>query len=824
MRSKVPTLVVLCLLAGVTTVRPAAARPDGPADAAHIQLALQRLNVLGSVLYLAAHPDDENTAALAYFENERLFRTAYLAVTRGDGGQNLIGTEQAELMGVLRTQELLAARRIDGAQQFFTRANDFGYSKNTEEALSVWGHEEILADVVWVIRTFRPDVIITRFTPQWGGHGHHTASALLAQEAFEAAGDPARFPEQLQHTQIWSPKRLMADSRGNAAVTVDLGVYNPLLGASYTEIAARSRSQHKSQGFGSTPRRGPSPDSFTLTAGAPATSDVFDEVDTSWGRIPGGRAVGDLIAKATAAFRPAEPSAVVPTLLDALDRLDTLSDGYWKRVKREELLDVIRDCMGLWLSAEARDWAASPGGSVVVAIEAVNRSPISARIRNVGLSYPAATVSSDTAPGDLVSNHPVDMRVTVRIPEDAPISQPYWLDRPPLKGRYQVTDPRLIGQPESPPAMTATFRLTVAGHEVEYVVPVDFRWTDPVRGEQRRDFLVAPPVVLDLGASAIVFGDRSPRTLEVGVEAIRSGSTGTVSLELPRGWTAAPSTVAFNLEGRGDRLTARFEVTPGPDATPDGRITAVARIDGAQVSRGMKTVDYAHIPLQVLFPDASARLVQVDLEGTGGRIGYVMGPGDEVPEALRQIGYRVDLLDDADLIGGDLSVYETIVTGVRAYNTRDVLGRAQPRLMEYVRGGGTMIVQYNNNRGLAADPIGPYPIQLSRDRVTVEEAPVTFIDPAHPLLTGPNRITTEEFNGWVQERGLYFAGSWDDRYQSVWSSHDPGEQPLGGGMLYARYGEGVFMYSAYDWFRQLPAGVPGAYRLFVNMLAAGRSR
>ncbi len=804
------------------------AQPPRLLNAAELQLALKKLNVLGSALYIAAHPDDENTALLAYLSRERLVRTAYLAVTRGDGGQNLLGSEKGTLMGVLRTQELLAARRIDGAEQFFTRAIDFGYSKSPEESMAIWGRDKVLSDMVWVIRKFRPDIILTRFPKSGGGHGHHTASAILAEEAFQAAGDPSRFPEQLKYVQPWQPRRLLWNAWPRrwgprpadlpATLHVDVGTYNPLLGKSYTEIAAESRSMHKSQGFGSAARRGSSIEDFALVAGDPANGDLFDGIDLSWSRLPGGREVGRLLRQAERAFDPEHPAAIVPLLLKAYARLDALPPGYWVKQKKKELLAVLQSCTGLWLEATAGDYSVAPGGTVKVRLKALNRSDAPLVLERVALPYNAG---SDLLNRELKNNQPVELQVLIPLPENAELSQPYWLRQKPGKGTYRVDDPTLIGLPENPPALTADFTVRVDRRRLRFDIPVLYRWTDPVAGEQVRPFEIVPEVAVNLEEKAYVFPDQRVKEIRLKLLAGAPDVSGEVRLSLPSGWRATPEAISFSLQDKYDETEVSFTLRP-PAKPATGTLTAVVETGRGTWSRSLVTIEYPHIPIQTLFPPAEARLVRVDLRKRGTRIGYVMGSGDDIPASLHQVGYDVTLLSDEDLEGADLSGFDAVITGVRAFNTRPRLKQQRRRLLDYVRSGGTLIVQYNTNRRLVTDEIGPYPFHISRDRVTVEEAAVTFLNPDHPLLNSPNKITQEDFQGWVQERGLYFADEWDGRYQTVLSSHDPGEGPKEGGLLFARYGKGVFIYTGYAFFRQLPAGVPGAYRLFVNMISAGK--
>ncbi|MCE5308609.1 MAG: hypothetical protein LLG20_13300, partial [Acidobacteriales bacterium] len=401
--------------------------------------------------------------------------------------------------------------------------------------------------------------------------------------------------------------------------------------------------------------------------------------------------------------------------------------------------------------------------------------------------------------------------------------------QPPHGGAYTVADPQLVGRPESPAAISARFKLRLDSEEIELTRPVVYRWVDRVRGELTRPVVVAPPVAVELSEQAMLFPDAKPRKVEVRVKPVRSsGAAGEVRLRVPQGWTAVPAARKFGLAAAGEQASVAFDVQP--PATPSrGELRAVAVVDGHEIGVGYETIQYEHISPQTLFPPAIAGLVRADVRTLARNIGYVMGAGDEVPKALEQLGCRVTLLSADDLAGGDLRGYDAIVTGIRAYNVRADLRANQRRLLEYVAGGGTLVVQYNVLEGgfLAGNPratehIGPYPIRISRDRVSVEDAPVTLPNPAHPLLTAPNRIEPADFDGWVQERGLYFASEWDQHYQPLFESHDPGEPPRVGGTLYTRYGKGAYVFTGYSWFRQLPAGVPGAFRIFANLISAGK--
>jgi LmbE family N-acetylglucosaminyl deacetylase len=828
-----PSTIALLLLLFLLVTPPARAQRPAQPDAAETQAALRRLPVMGSVLYVGAHPDDENTALLAYLARGRGVRTAYLSLTRGDGGQNLLGAEKGELLGLVRTQELLAARRADGAEQFFTRAIDFGFSKSPEEAFRIWGHDAVLADVVWVVRRFRPDVIIARFpTTGEGGHGHHTASAILASEAFDAAGDPLRFPEQLKYVQPWKPKRLLWNvfnfrpndipKDADKLLSADVGAYDPLLGKSYTEIAAESRTMHKSQGQGTPERRGPAPNYFAHLKGEPAAKDIFDGVDLTWRRVAGGESVGKLLAEAAQKYDPANPQAVLPLLLDAHRELEKLpKDDALLESKRAALVEVIRACAGLWVEAIAAEPYVTPGSPVKVTTTVVNRSGFPLKLESVG----ASSAGVDVLRAELKNNQPLTKETTLNVPQDAPYSQPYWLRDAPGKGLFRVDRQELIGVPENLPSLTLTLPV-VFGNETEVIkfqAPVLFRWTDRVRGDLYRPVVVVPEFAVGVEEKTLVFPDRQPKQARVSLKSnVASETAGTLRLKLPAGWTASPAEVPVTLKGKGEEFKATFNVTP-PSGAEVGTLAAEFESSGKTFTRGVFEIDYPHIPRQTLFPAAEAKLVRVDLQRRGNHIGYVMGSGDEAPEALRQVGYDVTLLSDEDLDAGDLSRFDAVVTGVRAYNTRAALRRQQKRLLEYVERGGTLVVEYNTpDRTLEGAQLGPYPFKLTQDRVTDEEAAVTLLAPTDALLNEPNKITAADFQSWVQERGLYFASDWDARYTPLFASHDPGEQDLKGSTLVARVGRGTYVFTSLAFFRQLPAGVPGAYRLFVNMISAGK--
>lgn len=850
--------IVLLAVAFVSGPLPAASfGPERPAPAGELLLKLKKLRTLGSVLYVAAHPDDENTAMIAAFAEGRLMRTAYLSVTRGDGGQNLIGSELGPSLGLVRTHELLSARRIDGGEQMFTRAIDFGYSKTPEETLRVWGREEVLRDVVRAIRTFRPDVVIARFPETGdGGHGHHTASAILAREAFVAAGDPKSFPEQIgEGLAPWKPRRLFWNAwRRDGkpienAIPFELGDYNPLLGRSYTETAAESRSQHKSQGFGSSERRGRLTNGLVLLEGEAVKTDPFEGIDVTWNRVRGGERVGALLAEAESAFEPRDPGAVLPKLTAAHSALRALPSDPWIEVKRRELLDAIRSASGLWLEAMAASPSATPGSTFRLNVTALVRAGAPATL--VGVEVPWGTGEGLPSGAELKLNEPVLGGTSIPVPPDAEVTQPHWLKSPPGRGLYSVPEPRDAIRPDGA-ALRVRFGVAMGGETLEFEVPVLFRRTDPVKGEEIRPFVVEPPVTLELEEDVVVLPDDRPRTVRVTVRAAEPPTTrggpppltpaivaaatgegtkdsaaalvkidGAVRLGLPREWRVEPAVRSISLVP-GSAETFEFTVHP-PDQPGVASLKAEASIGGNSWFLARRRIEYPHLPPLTFFPRAEARAVHVDLARNASRIGYVSGPGDEVPGVLRQMGFSVTLLSADDLLRGDLARFDTVVLGIRAANTRAELKDAMPRLFSWVEAGGTLVLQYNTSFEQVTDQLGPFPLKLGRDRVTVEEAPVTFLAPEHPLLLRPNRIGPGDFEGWVQERGLYFPATWDERYTPLLGMADPGEKETKGSLLVARHGKGTYVYTGLSFFRQLPAGVPGAMRLFANLVSGGRN-
>lgn len=806
--------------------------------AGEILLELKKLNTVGSALYVAAHPDDENTALLAYFANERLVRAGYLSLTRGDGGQNLIGAEQDALLGLIRTQELLQARKTDGAEQMFTRADDFGFSKNAQESFEIWGKADMLADVVWAIRKFRPDVIVTRFPPtRDAGHGHHEASCLLALEAFEAAADPKKFPEQLKYVQTWQAKRIAWNSYSRGFrnlppdsakfVTVELGNFNPLLGKSNLVLAAESRSMHKSQGFGSSKPHGSRTDFLSHFKGEVASTDIFEGIDLSWNRLKGTEEIGKILKQAYEQYKPENPSAIVPLLLQANQLIikhpkTDYETKHWLLNKQEHLKNIIGACLGLWLEANAREYSVAKGDSVDLSLEVVKNSDTDVKLEKIEIYSTVNQVLDliDSLPKTLNRGQLLIERSKILIQKNELDTQPYWLRKPTKKGLFQVDKLDLIGLPENIAPIQVNFSLRIGNDLFVFNRPLVYKWTKPDEGELYRNFEITPEVMANLSESVFMFADNKAQNFKITLKAGQAKTKGEVKLALPQGWKVEPAISSFNLNRKEEEVDLNFLITP-PQKTSNGQVEVMIKTERNPtftLAQGIRRLTYPHIPIQTLFPEASAKISKLEVKLSGNlNIGYIEGAGDDIPQHLRQLGYQVTMLKNGQ-IKEDLSKYQAIIVGIRAYNTEDWLKFAQDKLMEYVKNGGTLLIQYHTNQRLVTQNLGPYPFTIGRERVTVEEAPIKFLKPEHPILNFPNKITEKDFEGWVQERGLYFAEKWDEQYQTVLASNDPKEKELAGGLLCADYGKGRFIYTGYAFFRQIPAGVEGAYRLLVNLI------
>ena len=805
---------------------------------AEMYQSLLKLKVLGAVLYVAAHPDDENTRLITYLSKDKLYRTGYLSMTRGDGGQNLVGEEQGIELGLLRTQELLAARRTDGGEQFFTRAFDFGYSKTPEETFSKWDKEKILADVVWVIRKFQPDIIVTRFpTTGEGGHGHHTGSAILANEAFAAAADPSRFPEQLKYVSVWQTKRVMWNTfnfGGNNTTRedqfkVDVGGYNPLLGKSYGEIAAESRSQHKSQGFGVPASRGESWEYFRAVKGDQPVNDLLDGVDPTWNRVKGGAAVAAMLDSIGARFDFIHPEKSVKGLVQLYQLISSLPDHYWKTQKLKEVEQLITQCSGLFLDVTTTEQFAVQSDSVRVSFSLNNRLGAEAVLEGFSISGFDSVLNKK-----LDKNKNLSFSKTLYVPVEKPITQPYWLVSKMEEGSFNVANQQKIGQPDADPAYEAVLNISIYGTSFRFTRPVRYKFTDPVRGELYWPLVVVPPAEFEFTeANNISVNDTTAQTaLHFSTNLRKDTSAYHVQLKYPSAkWYAKRQEFTYKPwpEWPDNSSNAAFfnlrPVTKNKNSTDSVSVTVIQNTKPIYAGE-RKQVKYDHVPSIIYFKDAKANLVQIDLKTYGKKIGYITGAGDKVPEALEQMGYEVTLLGDKELSKNNLSQFDAIITGVRAYNTHPWMNKHFDKLMKYVNEGGNMIVQYNtsNQIGPVKAKIGPYPFVITRNRVTDENATVKMLNPEHPVFTFPNKITADDFTGWKQERSIYHASDTSGKFENLISMADPREKSDDGSLLVAKYGKGWFTYTGLVFFRELPAGVPGAYRLLANIIALNKKK
>lgn len=800
--------------------------------ASEIKLKIKKLNFLGSVLYVAAHPDDENTRAISYFISDQLAATAYLSMTRGDGGQNLIGPEIRDLLGLIRTQELLAARRIDGGQQFFTRANDFGFSKNSKETFDIWNKDEILSDVIRVYRKFQPDVIITRFPPdERAGHGHHTASAMLAIEAFDKSNDPTIFPDQIKDLSVWQPKRLFVNTgqwwnktineNSPGVVTINVGTYNTLLGKSYSEIAAESRTQHKSQGFGSPGRRGDAPEFLEFTKGEKAIKNIFEGVNTTWSRVKGAESIATIVDQAVKEFKDEDPAASVPQLLKIRKAIVALPTSVWKNRKENEVNRLIQDCLGLYAETTANVFWASPGEKIKTNFEVINRSGVDlslSAIHTTQLSFDSAVSTG------LKKNATLIFKSEKKLNGDLNYSDPYWLKEPHSQGLFTVKDKALIGSPENQPAVTFDFTFTLLGEQLVIHSPLIYKWTDPVKGELMRPFEIVPPVFVNLNKPVYLFSDQSQKEVTVILKSSKDNCSGKVELKLPADWKSEPSSFQFEIKKRGEEQHFTFNVLPSKEESTT-TIEAMATIDDKVFDHSLKIIQYDHIPVQTLLPKTSSEAMRINLRKEGGVIGYIKGAGDDIPSSLRNMGYEVWEMKDEEVTAANLKKVDAIVLGIRALNTNERIRHFMPALLNYTKEGGTMVVQYNTNFDLEieADKFSPFSITMSRDRVTQENSEVRILKPDHALLNNPNKIGSKDFEGWVQERGLYFPSAWASEYEALLSMNDAGEPAKDGSLLVANYGNGHYVYTSLSFFRELPEGVPGAYKLFANIVSLGKN-
>lgn len=804
-------------------------RPQKP-NAVEIYHQIEKLNFLGSVLYVAAHPDDENTRLISYLSNEKNARTGYLSLTRGDGGQNLIGPELRELLGVIRTQELIEARKIDGGEQLFSRANDFGYSKTPDETLQIWDKEQVLSDVIWAIRKFQPDVIINRFDHRSPGttHGHHTASAMLSLEAFDKTNDKSIFPNQLQYVSTWQPKRIFFNTswwfygskekfekadKTNLS-KLQIGVYYEQFGKSNQEIAALSRSCHQSQGFGNTGTRGEEDEYLEFLKGDNLNdkTNLFEGIDTTWNRVKGGNTIGTILENVQKNFDFKNPEASIAELVKAYDLIQKLEDNHWKTIKSEEIKKIIAACAGLYLEAVADVQEVALGSKTKVKQEVINRS-------SVKMNWISSIDNSKKI--ELPFNKVVNDNIEVEMENNDPYTNPYYLNEKGTEGMYVVNDQRNIGKPDVISRISETFLIEINGVTIPFEKNIVYKYNDDVKGEVYQPLDIVPVATSSIQEKVYIFPNNKEKAVVVKIKAGKENISGSVKLEVPQNWIVSPSSIPFTLTKKGEEQLAVFNVTPSKEAS-DVTLKSIITIDGQTYDKEKIDINYPHIYKQMVLKPAEANAIKLNIKTKGEKIAYIMGAGDEVPKSLMQMGYEVSIIKTEDITNEKLQNFDVVMTGIRAYNVVTALGFKQNILFDFVKNGKTMIVQYNTLDDLVTKEIAPFPLKISRDRVTEENAEVRFLNPNHPILNTPNKITTEDFKGWKQEQGLYYPSEWDANFTPIISSNDKGEKAKDGAILVAKYGKGNYIYTGISFFRELPEGVPGAFRLLANMIAIGK--
>jgi LmbE family N-acetylglucosaminyl deacetylase len=840
--------LALCLqfvVLGTGLVKAQLAPPQ--VTSADIYKQLKKLNVLGSVLYVAAHPDDENNSFLPYLAKERLYRTGYLSLTRGDGGQNLIGSEQGIELGLIRTQELLAARRVDGAEQYFSSAYEFGFSKNATEALAIWDREQVLADMVLVIRRFQPDIIITRFPADArAGHGHHWASAILANEAFVAAASNTRFPEQFKlGVTPWQARRIFWNGPGfggNATAAtpgilqLNVGAFDPMIGKSAGELGGEARSMHKSQGEGRPRRRGDLFENFTLTGGDSAHADIMDGIVTDWSRIPGGLQIQQRVDNLIRTYNFEHPEYAVDSLVELYRDVQRLSIRSAWRKKLDEIKELIMNCSGIFAEATTREEFILKNDTAAVSCSVIKRNNVPVTLKSIDINR-----FNQQAPEvqlQLNRNYNYDFKEPAREPAIGNATQPYWLQSPQTAGNFSISNPLLVGQAWNGPLLNANFNFEIGGIEFTVSRPVQYKVVDPVKGEVYQPFVIIPHLSLSVSphvallnvkteggkkntdsiiitykanftrqgiiTSAYILQDTVKNIFDKELRDFEKGKTYTISVPLSKYYNPA----------KGDYIEAAMRIS----------------VDGKDYvfSQYFKGIEYDHIPdIYYSFKD-HVKFLKEEVKTVGKKIGYINGAGDGIPEALTEMGYEVKTLAKADITDAGLKDFDAIVVGIRAHNIYEYLSDKSDILNNYVKNGGNLIAQYIKSNTVGNKPLklGPYPFSISTgSRVTEEEAKVNFLLPDHPVLNYPNKITEKDFEGWIQERSTYQVDRMDTtHYQAPLGMNDTNEKQSNGSLITARYGKGTFTYVSLVLFRQLPAGVPGAFRLFANIIALSKPK
>ena len=790
-----------------------------------IYLKIQKLNSLGSVLYVAAHPDDENTSLISYLANELKAHTSYLSLTRGDGGQNLIGTELNDLLGVIRTNELLQARSIDGGNQYFTSAIDFGFSKNSKETLEIWPKNEILEEIVRLIREIKPDIIINRFDHRRDGktHGHHTASAILSKEAFEISGNPNFYASQLDSLDLWKPSKQYVNiswwrygsrERFNTInkenfIEIDINKYNFLTGKTNSEISALSRSQHKSQGFGRSPSLEKETEYLELIGGLENKfNDIFEGVNTTWNRLEGGKQIKILIDQTLEKFDFEKPENSVKNLLKILNEIKKLRISVWKTRKLKEVKEIIRLCLGIKMITNTDFDYGNKGEEIDLDFKVLNNS-----------SHPIYISKVDNQLKNifLKSNELYDDKIKFKLPNE--FNTPYWLIKNKKNGKFTI-DKKFTNKPISA-KVTLPVEVKIFETYINYDVEVNQRINNPIKGEVINPFYVVPNIAVNFKKDKYLFLDTEPQKIIIEVKNLSNKFKGEFKLNAPDGWKIEKDYVNLSLFGKGKTKNIEFQIKPTNDSKDGILSVSIISDEITKPKRAMSIFDieYDHIPKQYIVLPFSPKIKKLNLILPRKKVGYLMGAGDLVYENLKSIGLDIELININEIENGDLDRFNTIVMGIRAYNVNNELNSKNKLLFDYVKRGGNLLIQYNTTRNLVTNKLTPFLLNLSRDRVTKEDSPVKILTPLHRALNFPHKITSEDFKNWVQERGLYFPSKWDKKFIPILSMNDKNENEKLGSLLIGNYGEGKVIYTGLSFFRQIPSGVTGAYRLLINLIS-----
>ena len=755
-------------------------------NAVEIYEQVQKLNFLGKVLYVAAHPDDENTKLITYFSNHYHAQTAYLSLTRGDGGQNLIGTELREKLGAIRTQELLAARRIDGGEQFFTRANDFGFSKEPNETFSIWNKNEVMEDVIQVIETFRPDIIINRFSHNTPGttHGHHTASAMLSLEAYDLVKHQ---PKRIFFNTSWwfyGSQEAFDAADKSKLLAINSNVYYPLKGKSNNEIAALSRSQHKCQGFGTLGSRGDETEYLELLKGdLPSNTNLFEGIDTSWNRVKGGNEIGTILYEIEKNFNFGNPSVHIPNLIKAYDLIQNLEDSHWKEIKSKQIIKIIEACSGLFMEAVADTETTTKDSNFNINIEVINRSQSNAKL----ISVKALQLPLETKNSVLKNNEKTSFQLkNVIIGENADYSNLFWLKEKQTEGMYRVSDKSIRILPEVSSNFPVVFTIEIEGKTIEFVKNICYKFNNPDDGETYVPFTVLPDVTTKIEPEVIIFNGTQAKEITVSVKAHKANAKGILSLNIPNDWKVNPKEIPFEITTKNEEKKFSFTLYPTKPEIAT-KLSAKAQIGNQIFDDKLITIQYPHIPKQTILVPSESKLVKLDIATKGKNIGYIMGAGDEVNKNLENLDFKVSTINPNEISIEKLQQFDAVILGIRAFNVVDELKYKNKILFQYVENGGNLIIQYNTTNNLVTKEIAPYNLELSRDRVTDENAKVTFLAPNHKVLNEPNKITEKDFEGWKQEQGLNYPNEFDASFTPILSSNDKGEKPKNGETILIDY-------------------------------------